>query len=66
MLELSDPSLLRTQCLIDGEWIGADDGLTLEVTNPASGESIASVPHAGAAETRRAIAAAEQALLIFP
>ena len=40
MLELNDPSLLRTQCLIDGAWIGADDGRTLAVNNPASGEKL--------------------------
>ena len=62
MLKLNDPSLLRTQCLIDGAWVGADEGRTLDVTNPANGETIATVPHAGAAETRRAIAAAEQAM----
>ena len=63
MLELNDPSLLRTQCLIDGAWIGADDGRTLAVNNPASGEKLATVPDAGAAETRRAIEAAERALV---
>ena len=63
MLQLNDPSLLRTQCLIDGAWIGADDGRTLTVTNPASGETIATVPQGGAAETRRAIAAAERAMV---
>ncbi len=62
MLKLNDPSLLRTQCLIDGAWIGADNGRTLDVTNPANGETIATVPNAGAAETRRAIAAAERAM----
>ena len=63
MLELNDPTLLRTQCLIDGAWVGADDGRTLAVTNPASGATVAAVPHAGAAETRRAIVAAERAMV---
>jgi len=63
MLELNDPTLLRTQCLIDGAWVGADDGRTLAVTNPASGATVSAVPHAGAAETRRAIAAAERAMV---
>ena len=63
MLELNDPTLLRTQCLIDGAWVGADDGRTLAVTNPASGATVAAGPHAGAAETRRAIAAAERAMV---
>lgn len=63
MLRLKDPTLLRSRCLIDGAWVGADDGRTLDVTNPASGETIASVPLAGAPETRRAIAAAERAMV---
>ena len=63
MLELNDPTLLRTQCLIDGAWVGADDGRTFEVTNPASGARVAVVPQAGATETRRAIAAAERAMV---
>ena len=62
MLKLNDRTLLRSRCLIDGAWVGADDGRTLDVTNPASGEKIASVPLAGAGETRRAIAAAERAM----
>jgi succinate-semialdehyde dehydrogenase / glutarate-semialdehyde dehydrogenase len=53
--------LLREQCYIDGQWVGADDGTTITVTNPASGEALGTVPRCGAAETRRAIAAAEAA-----
>ncbi|MBR8067691.1 NAD-dependent succinate-semialdehyde dehydrogenase [Burkholderia ambifaria] len=48
--------------LIDGEWVQADSGQTLEVRNPATGELVARVPNGGAAETRRAIAAAERAM----
>jgi succinate-semialdehyde dehydrogenase/glutarate-semialdehyde dehydrogenase len=51
--------------LIDGVWIGADDGATIEVRNPADGSLIARVPKAGAAETRRAIDAAARALPIW-
>ncbi len=61
-LTLNDPSLLRNLCYVDGQWIGADGGGTFPVTNPASGEVIATVPACGAAETRRAIEAARQAL----
>ncbi|EZP74544.1 Succinate-semialdehyde dehdyrogenase [Sphingomonas paucimobilis] len=60
-LDLKDPDLLRQAILIDGEWVQADDGRTLDVHNPATGELIATVPDAGAEETRRAIAAAERA-----
>ena len=58
---LSDHSLLRTQAYIDGDWVGATDGTTFAVTNPATGERISDVPDMGAAETEAAIAAAEKA-----
>ncbi|CAI2796214.1 Succinate-semialdehyde dehydrogenase (EC [Pseudomonas [fluorescens] SBW25] len=60
-LPLRDPSLLRESMLIDGAWVQADSGKTLEVRNPANGQLLALVPDAGAAETERAIAAAERA-----
>lgn len=55
-------SLLRQQAYINGQWVSAEDGAVFEVTNPANGEVIAKVSDAGAAETRRAISAAQQAL----
>ena len=58
---LSDPSLLRTQAYINGEWVDADSGETFPVYNPATNEVIAEVASVGAAETRRAIEAAEVA-----
>ncbi|MDN4037259.1 NADP-dependent succinate-semialdehyde dehydrogenase [Massilia sp. YIM B02443] len=61
MPDLKDPSLLRQQAYIDGAWIDADNGETVAVLNPATGETIARVPHMGAAETRRAIEAANAA-----
>ena len=54
-LLLKDPSLLATRAYINGEWIPADSGETLAVTNPSTGEIIAEVAKCGAAETRRAI-----------
>jgi len=59
MLNLQDPSLLREECLVAGQWISADR--TIAVTNPATGAVIAHVPKLGAAETRLAIEAANQA-----
>ncbi len=56
---LKDPSLLETRAYVAGEWVGADDGGTFEVTNPARGDVICTVPNLGRAETKRAIAAAE-------
>jgi succinate-semialdehyde dehydrogenase/glutarate-semialdehyde dehydrogenase len=61
-IQLSDPRLFREQCYVDGRWIDADSGKTVDVTDPATGEVIGTVPNAGTAETRRAIEAAEQAL----
>ena len=61
-LPLKDPSLLRQANLIDGKWVEADNGRTLTVRNPATGETIGTVPALGAVETRRAIEAANRAL----
>ncbi len=62
LLPLKDRDLLRQAMLIDGAWVQADNGQTLDVRNPATGELVARVPNGGAAETRRAIAAAEAAM----
>jgi succinate-semialdehyde dehydrogenase / glutarate-semialdehyde dehydrogenase len=61
-MKLTDPKLLCQQCYIDGAWADADDGSVVDVTDPATGEMLGSVPKMGAAETGRAIAAANQAL----
>jgi len=58
---LKDPSLFRTQAFLAGQWVGADSGRTINVTNPATGALIGTVPEMGAAETRRAIEAANKA-----
>ncbi len=65
MLNLKDPSLLRTQCFINGQWCDADSGATLTVSNPADGTTLLSVPKMGAAETKRAIDAANAALPLW-
>src|ERR1700740_313055 len=61
MLKLKDAGLLRQQAYINGEWSDADNGATLPVTNPATGEQRGRFPLMGAAETRRAIEAASAA-----
>ena len=60
-LHIKDQSLFRQQCYIDGQWVDADDGATLEVTNPANDSVIGTVPKLGATETARAIDAAQEA-----
>jgi len=61
-LALKDPNLLRQQCYIDGAWLDADDKSTMAVSDPANGRLLGTVPKMSAAETRRAIAAANAAL----
>jgi succinate-semialdehyde dehydrogenase/glutarate-semialdehyde dehydrogenase len=54
--------LLLDRAYVDGRWVESDSGETFAVVNPATGETIAQVPRMGAAETRRAIEAAQRAL----
>ena len=61
-LKLSDPTLLKSTALLAGNWSAAESGETFPVTNPATGQRLADVPNMGAAETRRAIEAAQAAL----
>ncbi|ADJ62594.1 NADP-dependent succinate-semialdehyde dehydrogenase [Herbaspirillum seropedicae] len=61
MLQLKDPALLRQQAFVNGQWCDADQGERLAVHNPANGELLGHVPLMGAAETRRAIEAANAA-----
>ncbi len=61
MLKLKDSSLFKQQAYVAGQWIDADDGKTIAVTNPATGEQLGTVPVCGAKETERAIAAADKA-----
>jgi succinate-semialdehyde dehydrogenase/glutarate-semialdehyde dehydrogenase len=57
---LDNPGLLRTQALINGDWVGA--AATFAVTDPATGRELAQVPNLGRAEAQEAIAAAANAL----
>lgn len=59
--ELQDATLLKTQAYIDGQWVAGETGETFPVLNPATGETITTVTSCGAADTRRAIEAAERA-----
>ncbi len=63
---MTETDLLRRNVnLIGGQWVAADDGATLDVTNPADGAVIGTVPKSGTAETRRAIEAAASAFETF-
>ncbi|HEY4065752.1 MAG TPA: NAD-dependent succinate-semialdehyde dehydrogenase [Burkholderiaceae bacterium] len=61
MLKLKDPTLFRQQVYVAGAWTDADDGKTVAVTNPATGEPLGTVPMCGTKETERAIKAADVA-----
>jgi len=61
MLKLNDAALFRQQGYIDGAWREADGKETQTVRNPSTGEALGTTPRMGAAETRRAIEAAEAA-----
>jgi len=61
-MKLKDPGLWKDRCLVGGQWLAADSGLTTEIHNPANGARLGAVPAMGAAETRRAIEAAHAAL----
>jgi succinate-semialdehyde dehydrogenase/glutarate-semialdehyde dehydrogenase len=56
---LKDKSLLKEKCYIDGKWV--EGASRIDVTDPATGDVIASVPKLGAAETKAAITAATKA-----
>src|SRR3989449_1313110 len=53
----------KHQNLVGGEWVDAAGGKTMEVLNPATGETIAEVPRASAADVDRAVQAAKKALV---
>jgi len=61
MPQLNDPLLLRSEAYVDGAWCAAASDATFEVTNPADGVVIASVPDMGAQDAQRAIDAAQAA-----
>lgn len=58
---MSYKTYLKEANLIGGAWVGADSGETIDVTNPATGELVGTVPNCGDVETKRAIDAAAEA-----
>ena len=57
-MKLADPSLLKSQCLVDGKWVGEG---SRAIANPATGAVLAKTPRFGEAETIGAIEAAQRA-----
>ncbi|WPB57029.1 NAD-dependent succinate-semialdehyde dehydrogenase [Xylophilus sp. GOD-11R] len=56
---LNDPTLLRTDALVDGQWIKGSS--RFDVNDPATGRKLADVPNLGAADAEYAISAANAA-----
>src|SRR5579863_2937422 len=61
-MRLNDERLFRQHAYIDGQWVEAESRKTFAVANPADDSGLGHAPDCGAAETRRAIDAAERAL----
>jgi len=62
LAKLKDPSLAIDKALIAGKWKGqVEGGAAFEVTNPSTGEVIATLPDLTRAETARAIDTAHEA-----
>lgn len=60
-MQLNDSQLLKQQVYINGEWVDAANGDSVEILNPATAEVVGRVPNMGAQETRAAIEAADRA-----
>ena len=59
LAQLKDPSLLKTDALINGQWVAGSG--RFDITDPATGAVLANVANLGAAEAEQAIAAANAA-----
>ncbi len=58
MLQIKHTALIKPgKTLLAGAWVGADSNETIDVTNPANGAVVTTVPRMGKAETARAITA---------
>ena len=57
-MQLQNPDLFRQHCLVNGQWISAKSGKTIDVRNPANGELVGTVAALGREETKMAIDAA--------
>lgn len=58
---LKNPALIRESCHIDGAWITAQSGKTIDITNPFDGSHLGCVPDLSADEVRTAVDAASAA-----
>ncbi|MGB2222185.1 NAD-dependent succinate-semialdehyde dehydrogenase [Neptunomonas sp.] len=58
---LKDMSLLKDRCLVNGQWVEAENKSTIDVINPATGDVITSIPHLSASEIPAVISASQVA-----
>lgn len=57
-----NPLIFKQQALIGDQWMDAYSGETIEVSNPATGETVGTVPKMGTKEAEQAVEAAQRAL----
>jgi len=60
-MKLSDPTLFRQQCYLNGKWLDASAGLSISVLNPATQAKLGTVPSLSKEEIAQAIDAAHAA-----
>jgi succinate-semialdehyde dehydrogenase/glutarate-semialdehyde dehydrogenase len=61
-MQLTDPSLFHQQAYINNQWLDNSQGKTIDVTNPADGTTLGTIPVMGQSETHKAVAAAHAAM----
>ncbi|MDL2210156.1 NAD-dependent succinate-semialdehyde dehydrogenase [Desulfovibrio sp. OttesenSCG-928-O18] len=61
-MQLNDTELFKQQCYINGQWTNAENSAVITVTNPATGETVGTVPSLGREEVARAITQADEAM----
>ncbi|MGE5520093.1 MAG: NAD-dependent succinate-semialdehyde dehydrogenase [Candidatus Dadabacteria bacterium] len=58
---MNQDNFIKTQAFVNGKWVSARTGKTFEVTNPATGEVIASIADMNREDVKEAIDAADAA-----
>lgn len=61
-MDLKNNFLFKQQCHIAGNWVNADSDETIDVVNPANGETLGSVPKLSKNEVKHAVQVAADAL----
>ena len=64
-LNLSNPDLIKQQCLIKDGWHGANDDATIEVSNPFNGDVIGTVPSLTTADVNDAVTYSHEAQITW-